>query len=97
VYYSIIANLPVIRYCTFGQISEPGGRSARPTFSASRALPSLHIGCGCGLEDLAEPLDRAPQLGRRLHSHLSHYSDAMPFDGALAHAGHVSDLFIEQA
>jgi hypothetical protein len=64
------------------------GEAERPpyTFSASRILPSLHVGRGSGLEDLAEPLDRTPQLGRRLHSHFVHYLGAMRFDRALAGA-----------
>ena len=54
-------------------------------------------GRGSGLEDLAQPLDRTPQLGCRLHSHFVHYLGAMRFDRALAGAEHVGDLLIEQA
>src|SRR5271165_1574943 len=62
------------------------------TFSFAPCRPR-----GCGLEDLAEPLDRTPQLGRRLHSHFVHYLAAMRFDRALADTEHVRDLLIDQA
>jgi len=70
----------------------------RPTtFSAHALCRRLHVGRRCGLKDLAEPLDRTPQLGCRLHSHFVHYLGAMRFDRALAGAEHVGDLLIEQA
>jgi|SRR6516164_1922540 len=44
------------------------------TFSlASCTLLSRHIECGCNLKELAEPLDRPPQLDWRLHPHFVHH------------------------
>ena len=52
------------------------------------------LGSRRGLEELAEPLDRTPQLGRRLYSHLMHDLAAMRFDRALGDAEDVGDLLI---
>src|SRR5262245_25575591 len=52
---------------------------------------------GRGLEDLAEPLDRAPQLGWRLYTHFAHHLSAMRFDRALGDAEEVGDLLVREA
>ena len=60
-------------------------------------LAPLLVLRGCTLEDLAEPLNRSPEFGRRSDSHFVHHSSAMRFDRPLADAEHVSDLVIDQA
>ena len=60
-------------------------------------IRSLVCRADATLEDLAEPLNRSPQFGRRLHSHFVHYLAAMRFNRAFADAEHVSDLLIDQA
>jgi len=63
----------------------------------SQILLSLLVKRRCSFEDLAEPLDRPPQLYPRLYAHFVHHLGAMRFDCALADAEHVGDLFIDPA
>jgi hypothetical protein len=81
----------------------PSGKLWRQRIDAQFALqifvpePSSQLsllGPRCGLEELAEPLDPTPQLGRRLYTHLVHDLAAMRFDRALGDAEDVSDLLI---
>src|SRR5271163_2049572 len=57
----IIANLRSLRYCPFGQIWE---KDEQVTESGASHAASQSL-AGAASEELAEPLDRSPQLSRR--------------------------------
>jgi len=86
-------------YCPFGQFA--GTCTSRKTFLRvfvrARFSHRPMLGRRCGVKELAEPLDRTPQLRGRLYTHFVHHLGAMRFDGALGNAEHVGDLLIRKA